>query len=631
LLLGLWAVAWLGLGTGGCGPIDPLNTPVDRDRDGLPDWIRVSDFDHDGVLEMNDLQAAMDVLTDPGPKWIQVEPGPYFYPSPLAWPGRTHAILELRSHTTLSCAGGVVLQVGPLVAGRDYAVVANDDHANGNDDVWIRGCEIDGGAPPTYASTQFPHDRRMGVYFRRTRNSGVSDSYVHDTVHTGLYTSNSSGDRFLRNVVEDAGGYGDTTGQMRLPCIYLFAFGGGTELRDFEASDNTLRRCAHSGLNTRAEHLDAPGDVIRNMLWARNTVEDTRSVCVHLRGVDGGVVRDLRCRRAGAIHSTRGFASNYRFAGDDNANSNVLIEDAVATDVSIGQAGLDVGAFVDGLTLRRIRVESTRDASGFPHYQDCAWLQRPLRNAVVEDVTLADCGRGGAVVTSLPGGLGDASETLVLRRIEVRDVDQVGPLDTLLQAGIEFVGNHARLQLEDLALSGATGPELLFSGGLRLSTLARVEVDSVDPGWLGAFSEAGAPACTAAREGHWLTTLNGTSGTDCSFAPGTTGATRARCGCSAGAWGPIFWAASPGIEFAAGATHSNDRIEDVSVRNARGVTGMRVGGALSGFVVDTIEGADDSPATDVDQRSAAAFEAVSGFSVSGASCNGTQPGVPCIE
>jgi len=633
LLAALWAVAWLGLGSGGCTPVEPSNRGVDRDGDGLPDWIRAGDFDGDGVLEMDDLQDAMDALTDPGPKLLLVEPGTFLPPSPAARPGRTHALLELRSFTTLECAGlgRTVLRGGSLSAANDYAVVGNDDHTLGNDEVWIRRCEIDGGAPSSYSGSAVSQGRRMGVFFRRTRNSQVTDSRVHHTFHTGLYTSNSSGDRFLRNVVEDAGGWGDTSNSHNQPCIYLFAFGGGSSVRDFQAVDNTLRRCRHSGLNTRAEDSDAPGDAIRNLLWERNTVEDTRSVCINLRGVDGATVRNLSCQRTGPIHLIRGFGSGYRFAGNDNANSNVLIEDAVVTQVAGGQNGLDVGAWVDGLTLRRVRVEGTRDASGAVLDKDCAWLQRPLRNTLLEDITLRDCGRSGAVVTLLAGGLGDASETLTVRRLAVDSVDQINPLDTGLVGGIEFVGNQDRLLLEDLTLSGATGPELRFGGGLANSTLRRVEIDSVDPGWLGAFSEAGAPLCTAALAGRWLTTLNGTSGTDCVFSAGTTGTTPARCGCAGGVWAPIPFAASPGIEFATGVTHANVLLDDVAVKNARGATGVRVRGALVGFTVQTILGADDSPATDVDQRSAADFDATTGFSVSGASCVGTQPGVPCIE
>ena len=630
---GLWAAAWLASGGGGCGGTYPPNTLIDRDGDGLPDYVRVGDFDHDGVLEIDDIQDAANALTDPGPKRIDLVAGTFLPPAnPAARAGRTFALLELRSFTTLDCGGttSVILRGPPPTAGQDYAVISNIDHTLGNDEVWIRNCQIDGGAPPSYASTAFPHNQRMGVYFRRTRHSGVSDSYVHGTVHAGLYTSNSTGDQFLRNRVDDVGGYGDTTGLWHQPCIYLFAFGGGTVLSDFQAVGNTLTKCGHSGLNTRAEDTDAPGDVIRNMLWEHNTVDGTRNVCINLRGVDGATVRDLTCAHAGAIETVRGFGSGYRFQGNDNANSNVLIEDATATDVDAGQVGLDIGAWNDGLTLRRVRVERTRDASGAPLYKDCAWLQRPQRGAVLEDVTLDDCGRAALVVSQLTGGLGDASETLTLRRLAASGLDQLDPLDTNRPPGLEFDGDQSRLLLEDVTISGASGPELSFGGALTNSTLRRIEIDSVDPGWLGPFIESTAPACTPALKGRWLTSQNGSSAVDCSFGAGTGGA-HVRCGCSGSAWSAITSVASSGIDFAAGVTHADDLLEDITVKNARGVTGVRVRGLLSNFSIQTILGADDSLATDLDQRSAADFDATSGFTVTGASCSGTQAGVPCIE
>ena len=256
LLLGLWASSGLALGTGGSStsPTWPVNSLVDRDGDGLPDYARVGDYDHDGVLEIDDLQDVVNGLTDPGPKLILVTPGVYLPPAAGARrAGRSHALLELGSFTTLECSGvgKTILRGGPVTVGWNLAVVSNHDHSPGNDEVWIKSCEVDGGAPPTYASDAFPLSQRMGVLFWRTRHSGVSDSYVHDTVHAGLYTANSTGDRFLRNRVEDAGGYGDTTRLWRQPCIYLFAVGGGAVLSDFQAIGNTLSRCGHSGLNTR--------------------------------------------------------------------------------------------------------------------------------------------------------------------------------------------------------------------------------------------------------------------------------------------------------------------------------------------------------------------------------------------
>jgi hypothetical protein len=632
VLVLLWAAAGLLLASGGCGSSGGApNVPSDSDGDGLPDRVTVGDFDGDGILEMDDLQDAVDALTDPGSKTVTVQAGEYLAPgAPGLRPGRVHALLELPSHITLRCAGvgATVLHGTPPGAGSDYAVLANRDFTNGNTGIWIRDCEIHGGMPESYRANTFARTQRMGVFFRRTRDSRVTDSHVHHTAHTGLYTSNSRGDQFLRNVVEDAGGWGDTTASGKQPCIYLYAIGGDASLSDFQAVDNTLRRCGFAGLNTRAEDTDAPGTAIRNLLWERNSVEQTKSQCISLRGVEGGTVRDLSCRLTGSVILSRGAGTGYRSSGNDNANSNLTIEDVVMSEVSLGPA-LDVGAWVDGLTIRRFSVEGTRDATGASVYRDCARLERPLRNAVLEDVELRDCGRAGLVVSALSPSTA-AEETLTLRRVAIHGVDRSNALDGTPSPGLHFQGPHARLRLEDLDLAAATGPELLFDSAVSDAALLRVTIDSVDPGWLGAFPEAAVPDCTTALAGHWLTTLDGSSGGDCAFAAGT-GSTPARCGCAAGAWAPLGSATAPGIEFASGVLHTDVWLEDVTVANARAVTGVRVGGVPSAFSVTTLLGLDDSLATDIPQRSAIDFETASGWSVTGVTCIGTQPEVPCVE
>jgi hypothetical protein len=448
-------------------------------------------------------------------------------------------------------------------------------------------------------------------------------------VHAGLYTSNSTRDRFVDNRVEAAGGWGDTRTTHRQPCIYVFSY-GGSQTVGFEASRNTLLRCPF-GLNTRAEHQDAVGDVIRDLLWEDNTLDEILIACIALRGVDGAVVRRNTCHSAGAVQLVKAdYGTGYRWQGNDNANSNVLIEDVEVTGTQIGQAALDIGAFVDGLTIRRFSVLGTRNAAGQPARIDCVNIQRPLRNAVLEDVGLYDCGREGIVVRNVAAASGDAAETLVFRNLTLDQVDSVAPTDGASASGIRFVGPHALVEFENVELAGATGPELHFEGAATDVQLTNVGVESIDPGWLGAFPEAAAPACTGAILGQWLTTSNAGSALDCSFASGT-GTAQARCACGSGGWYPIVTAASPGIEFATGVTHGPVVLDGVTVANARGVTGIRVGGLLTGFQALSITGIDDSPATDLPQRSAIDFDAGTGWSVGSATCIGTASGVPCVE
>ncbi len=109
LLVGLWAIAWLALGTGGCASTGwPVNLLVDSDGDGLPDYVRVGDFDGDGVLELDDVKDAVDALTDPGPKLIQVVPG-IFVPPPDE---RSAADFEAATGFTVTGASCVGTQSG---------------------------------------------------------------------------------------------------------------------------------------------------------------------------------------------------------------------------------------------------------------------------------------------------------------------------------------------------------------------------------------------------------------------------------------------------------------------------------------------------------------------------------------
>lgn len=637
-----------------CDSGPALNQILDDDGDGLPDRVRVSDFDGDGVLEMDDVQDAVESLTDPGPKRVDVWPGSYQPPaSPASRPGRTHALVELPSRTTLACpAGPAFTQLrGPsgTTVAHDFAVIANDDHVLGNEDVVVSGCDIHGGAPDSYDRRSVQSaNRRAGVFFRKTLRGIVKGSWVHHTYHTGLYTSNSRGDRFLDNLVSDAGGWGDRApGHLRLnlPCIYLFAFGGGAAVEDFVARGNHLLRCASAGLNTRAEHTDAPGDVVRNMLWEDNTVEDTgyavgdgpnpspgSSACASVRGVDGAVVRGLRCRSTGPVFLTN-YTSAFRSDGDDNAVSNVLLEDIVVEGADT-IAGVYVGAYAENLTLRNVRVLGTHSNEGKPIWASCLVFETPLRGARFEDLELRDCGRAGVEERTQLGSGGRPEERLSFLRVLVEGVDAFDPTDSVAVAAFEFQGPHEGLVLEDLEVRRATGPEIWFPKTVTNARLSRVTIESSDPGWLGAFHEAQVPACDASREKRWITTRDGLSASDCSFAPGTQDSTPARCACRSGAWAyfsPVN--VRSGIEFGLSGAASRDvLLEDVAVANARGLPGVRVDGAVQRFDVLGIEGRDDSEATDVPQTSAIRFTgAVTGVVVEDAVCIGTDPAYACVE
>jgi hypothetical protein len=486
----------------------------------------------------------------------------------------------------------------------------------------------------------------MGVYFRWTRDAVVEDSFVHDTYHTGLYTSNSTRDAFRNNVVERAGGWGDVApwDERRMyPCVYLYAFGPSGAVDGMNAVGNTLRRCGNAGLMTRANHLDGWPNVIRNLLWQGNLVEDTGSAsgdaehrgsdgsfCMALRGVDGASLVDNACRSTGAF-TISNLGTAYRSAGDENASSNVAVEGLVVTDAEFS-AGVVLGRYTDGVSLRDVVVDGTRDDAGTYLDLPCLAFETPLRNASFERIELRRCGGGGFFELGTGGSGRTPDERLVIRDLLVEEVDLAHPLDYLLRAAVWLRGAHDGLLLERIEARHATYPEIYFAGPITNATLRDVEVDSIDPGWLGAVREGQVPACTAALEERWLTTTDAASLTDCDFASGT-GSQTSRCRCQGGAW--VYSALtnySSGIELNDGGTpSSNVRLENVRVANVRDRTGIRVE-RVAGVTALGVVGLDDSPATEVPQDSAILFvDSPSPPVVTGATCVGTDPGRPCVE
>jgi hypothetical protein len=629
--------------TEGCGA--PANQAWDSDHDGIPDSVCVSDFDRDGALEIDDVEDALTSVAAAPKRFVTVLPGAYRAPAnPAARPGRTHGLLELPSDTTLSCQAGAALRGSQSVAtSSDYAVIANADHVAGNRNITISGCEIDGGAPGAFTDAG-SYTIRMGVFLRRTTDSLVENNFVHHTYHSGLYTSNSVRDVFRNNRIEDAGGYGNVgpwAARFRYPCIYAYSFGGGSVV-DFVAENNDMHRCAADGLNTRAEDTDAPGDVIRNVRFSGNRVEDTGnstddgpiyratgSTCMTLRGVDGAMITDNTCVSAGAIYLYP--ASSYRSQGNDNANRGVVIQRQLVQNAD-AIAGVWIGPYVDGLAVSDVTVRGTRDDAGRAMDWSCFVINPPLRGATFEGLDLSDCGRIGFEEANQGGSGATPEESIAIRDLLIDGADLFTPLDSITQPGMRFSGPHAGLLIEGATIRGTTGPGILFAQRLQHVVLRNLWVDGVETGWLGSFAEANAPACDAARENHWITTANASAATDCDFTSGT-GSAHARCGCAGGAWSSLAPRPHAGIELDASSPASLDvRIEQTMVANERDDTGVRIFGDFSGFAASSLVGADTSAATDEDQNSAIEIpSSSSGITLSAISCTGTDPMVSCVQ
>jgi hypothetical protein len=600
-----------------------VNQLLDQDGDGLPDYASVADWDGDGVREMNDIQAAIDALTDPGPKHIFVQPGIYV---PSSAPPKEHGLVELPSNSELECAGTettVLLGLNATVRHVNRSVISNSDHFGGNENITVRNCQIHGGMPDSYNSGSWTAHGRMGVNFFTVRNAVVIGNRVHHTHHTCLYTKNSRGVRFLDNVIHDCGGYGDVN-SLRMPAIYLFAVSGGAT-EDVIASGNTILRSG--GFNTRR---DTAAEAIRDVEFSDNTVDNTPSAfalrpperCATVRGADGVLLKGNTCIRTGPIY-VYGSAAYYDAPGGHvDASRDVTIEDVTMSDLET--RGIQAAERIDGLVVRRVTIART------PVDQPCISWITPLRGLLLEDVWVSDCGGPGLRQTG-PGSGATAAERVRLVRVTVDGADVVATHDDTYHHGIELQGANDGLSLQNLMVRRFSANGLHIGGGtapLTNSALRLVHVDGVPSGYRGRFLAPNLPACNAASEGDWAIVVDAQSGTSCAG-----GGTREnRCRCLGGSWTDANTAAVHfGVEVLSGASRDNE-FSHLSLDNLSDSWGLRLVGAQRTSAVTSIRALDDGLLATLRQRGAVmADSGTVGVTVTDAVCTGMAAGNACVE
>ena len=612
------------LATGGAH----ANSLQDQDGNGAPDFASVGDWDGDGIRELADVQAAVDALTDAGPKRVFVEAGTYL---PSTNPSRPHAFVELPSDSVLQCASttSTILRGSPsTVRHLNRSVLSNDDHLNGNSNIRIESCQIDGGMPNAYDSRAWSAHGRMGVNLVNVSGVVVTSNHVHHTHHTCLYTKNSTGVRFENNLLEDCGGYGDFNSLTRKPGIYLFSVAGGVT-QGVIASGNVIRRSGGPGLNTRRDKVT---DTIVDVEFRDNVVDNTSATwarrpperCVTLRGADDVRVLRTECLQTAGVYVS-GSTTGYYGEADEHVDGvrDVLLEDLVVMGVPV-ERGVVIGERVDGIVLRRVEVEGT------PLDQACISWKTPLRGLVLEDVTVRDCG-GAGLLQGGPGTGADPTERVLLSRISVEGADAVGTNDTVYHHGIELQGANDGLRLTDVSVRGASANGLRIGGGsapLMNSQLVGVEVDATPSGYLGRFTAGALPACTASREGDWAVLVDASGGSSCSGG----GAAENECRCLSGAWADLANtpASRYGIEIPSGASHGN-LLRTVNTDDVHGSWGIRLGGAQQDTELQRIAATDHGELVSRRQWGVLLADPGAGVVVARADCSGTEPGVPCVS
>jgi hypothetical protein len=603
------------------------NTLLDTDGDGRNDFASVGDWNGNGELELDDIQAAVDALDDPGLKTIEVEAGLFL---PPASPSSPHGLVELPSHSLLRCAGpGSTTLRGydATIPHLNRSVITNQDHVAGNENITVEACQIDGAMPDDYDSRGWSATGRMGIHWNGVSGAVVRGNVVHHTHHSCLYAKNSEDLTFEDNTLEDCGGYGDANRFTRKPAIYLFAVSGGVTERVL-AARNTIHRSGGNAINTRR---DAVGDTLRDLEFRDNTVDNTPSPwaqrpperCAAIRGVDSITLSGNECVHTAALYiaGSPGFAGGPQESVD--ANRSVLVEDHQMRDVEEDR-GVIVGEHVDGLVLRRLEVERT------PADQPCVSWVTPVRGLVLEDVVVRDCGGAGLLQTG-PGSGATPEERIRIERVTVDGADVASPGDATLHPGVALQGANEGLEIVDLSVSRFSLHGVLIgssSAALRDASLLRVDVDGLASGFLGRSPVAELPSCDASSEGQWAVATDATSGTSCAGG----GSAENPCRCVAGVWSDLVVGSSRyGIEIPSGASRDNT-FEDLWLDNLSDSWGLRLAGAQQNVITSGVRARDAGWSTEAPQRGAVlAGPGSQGVTVTDARCTGTAPSFPCVS
>jgi hypothetical protein len=475
---------------------------ADLDSDGLDDYACVGDWDNSGSCEMvEDIQAAIDLLDDPGDKLVQLD-GCNFAP-PVTAPG-AYGILELPSFTTLAGLGPSTVLNGFVATDvtSAQAVIANADQDAGNTNITIRDLTIDGGWRGGDA-TGLGH-ARMGVRFGKCTNCAAQDLTVKDTLHACLYASNSTQIQFLDSTLERCGNY---TGKgSTFPCVYLYAV-FAEETTNVRVARNVCDGTGSSAFTTRRGTTNAG---LTDIQFDNNIGRNTRAYpngapkpCFKISGVGSALYLNNTCHNTSGLHNVTA-DGYYSDGGEVNASANITVDGLDLTGGSILPPIL-IQKHAENFSLRHITVNGV-EAS------DCMAFETPLRNFELRNSSFSNCGwRGISQINSDPSGA-SPDETLTFLEVDISSVGGEGTYE-----GINFLGPAKGLVLDDVNVNGATSDGLSFHGDVEDALFSELTVSNTE----GAGIRVGADSRNLAL------TLSevGPTGADCMLLAGSTAPT----------------------------------------------------------------------------------------------------------
>jgi hypothetical protein len=601
-----------------------LNTPIDADGDTEPDLI-FCDGDYDGNLqvEVDDVQACIGALADAGDRFAVLLPGNYVFPgSPPA--GNTLGAVELVSNLAFQCQEGSVL-FGPGLSVPDPQGQLAVLHTFGASNLLVRNCELTEGLPSSYDATGLS-GARNGLRVFQTLGFRGEDLHVHDILHACIYLRESE-DVILTNVLlEDCGGYGDTSGTFQQPCSYIFGPSGGLDSRNVSIGPGSYRRCGHAGFNTRRGH---PSAQLLGIHGHDLIIEDVGpgptggGACFDFAGVDGGSAVDSSCVRAGSLVGLNG-QGFYSDGGWLSVDSVRYIALSGLQGSQLRGPGIHVSRALEDVTGSDITISGTGEGS------PCMLHRGGWRRVDWSDLTFEDCGEGGIVDEPVIGGNTPSSVDVSFVGVSIDNAVAFRGSQSFLISAAVFDGNWTDLWIQDWTVRGFTDDGLEFRGRLVDSTLDLLDIDYLDDGYGGSSTVANLPACDGAAIHQWRIVTDAVGQGDCSVGGSSH---EAICRCTGSRWNSLQYRGDerPDGVHVAGVGSDNVSILNATVRNlVRDGYGILIGSSPTNVDLDGVTAIDTKGTYLFDGAVEVEFGGAT-HTIANTQCTGTEVGEPCVE
>jgi len=397
----------------------------------------------------------------------------------------------------------------------DITTTGGDDNQIGPD----VAAEV-GGWTPSNVSTQ------MGIYFRGVDNLEVIGNRIHNTLHTGIYISNSNTGRISDNLIQESGGYSSLNNSATQPCVYLFSVSGNKQ-ENFLIDGNRAKRCEAAAYNTRASDLFA-GDENRGLLFTGNYATRVNGHAIAIRSGFDTRVSNTHVTDAGGCFLTDNTVTGY--ADQDTTGSGVAFDNTtrgVTFDnitcmnmFSPSSKAIQLGAYSDQLTVRNVLVDGTVDS--------CMGIDSPQRGTLIENITLKNCGFHGIVAT---GSATNAHEGVRINGLTIDGIDQTdGPHTGTTYTGIQLNNAADYLHLSNFHITGVTNRAIRIIAGGDWMVFENGYMDVYAPKFRGLITEAalGAKVSNADTLNFVYNVTDSSGAADCDPTAGT-GTTHVFC------------------------------------------------------------------------------------------------------